>query len=51
MEWVRRTRAEHTHNVEEEEEIEVESANLENLEVKREESGEHFVHSRTGSPY
>ena len=35
MEWVRRTRAEHTHNVEEEEEIEVESANLESLEVKR----------------
>ena len=35
MEWVRRTRAEHTHNVEEEEDDAVESANLESLEVKR----------------
>ena len=35
MEWVRRTRAEHMHNVEKEEENTVESANLEILEVKR----------------
>ena len=35
MEWVRRTRAQHTHNVEEEEDDAVESANLESLEVKR----------------
>ena len=34
-EWVRRNRAEHTHNVEEEEDDAVESANLERLEVKR----------------
>ena len=35
MEWVRPTRAEHTHNFEEEEEDIVECATLESLKVKR----------------